>query len=73
MFSNFLAQWIPALFETTKRGYWKDAYLIDRLDNNARITVDLTDLHRQPFEYAHIGGIETLYHLREFGRQRYWG
>jgi hypothetical protein len=48
-------------------------YLIDRLDDSARITVDLTDLHGQPFEYAHIGGIETLYHLREYGRQRYWG
>ncbi|KFX61997.1 hypothetical protein [Paraburkholderia fungorum] len=48
-------------------------YLIDRLGDNARIIVDLTDLHGQPFEYAHIGGIETLYHLREFGRQRYWG
>lgn len=48
-------------------------YLIDRLDDSVRITVDLTDLHGQPFEYFHIGGIETLYHLREFGRQRYWG
>jgi hypothetical protein len=48
-------------------------YLIDRLDDSARITVDLTDLHGQPFEYAHIGGIEKLYHLSEFGRQRYWG
>lgn len=52
-------------------------YLIDRVADaagdfiRACITVDLTDLHGQPFDYAHIGGIETLYHLREFGR-RYW-
>ncbi|WP_106854546.1 hypothetical protein [Caballeronia novacaledonica] len=53
-------------------------YLVDRIEDNASkfirasITVDLTDLHGQRFDYAHIGGIETLHHLREFGR-RHWG
>ncbi|MGN6083553.1 hypothetical protein [Trinickia sp.] len=47
-------------------------YLIDRVDDMARITVDLTDVHGHAFEYAHIGGIDTLHRLREFSR-RYWG
>ncbi|HEJ2443757.1 TPA: hypothetical protein SLZ45_005323 [Burkholderia multivorans] len=47
-------------------------YLVDRVGNTARILVDLTDLHGHSFEYAHIGGIDTLHRLREFGR-RYWG
>ncbi|EKS70330.1 MULTISPECIES: hypothetical protein [unclassified Caballeronia] len=48
-------------------------YLVDRFENGARITADLTNLHGQPFEYAQIDGIETLHRLREFGQQRYWG
>ncbi|MGF6721293.1 hypothetical protein P3T43_000634 [Paraburkholderia sp. GAS41] len=53
-------------------------YLVDRITDHAgnviraSITVDLTNLNGQRFDYAHIGGIETLHHLREFGR-RYWG
>jgi hypothetical protein len=47
------------------------AYLVDRVGDTARIVVDLTDLHGHAFEYAHIGGIDTLHRLREFGRH-YW-
>ncbi|MFC4273989.1 hypothetical protein [Achromobacter aloeverae] len=47
-------------------------YFVDRVGDTARIIVDLTDLHGHAFEYAHIGGIDTLHRLREFGR-RYWG
>lgn len=48
-------------------------YLVDRTSNNeARITVDATNLHGERFDFGHIGGIDTLYRLRLFGR-RYWG
>ncbi|WP_241299079.1 hypothetical protein [Burkholderia stabilis] len=47
-------------------------YMVDRTGDTARITADLTNLHGHAFEYIHIGGIDTLHRLREFGR-RYWG
>lgn len=47
-------------------------YMVDRIDDTARIRVDLTNLHGHVFEYAHIGGIDALHRLREFGR-KYWG
>jgi hypothetical protein len=47
-------------------------YMVDRIGDTARIIVDLTNLHGHAFEFADIGGIDTLHRLREFGR-RYWG
>lgn len=46
-------------------------YMVDRVGDTARIMVDLTNLHGHAFDYAHIGGIDALHRLREFG-QRYW-
>ena len=36
------------------------------------VKVDLTDRHGQAFDYSHIGGVEVLFWMRDFGDRRVW-